>query len=117
MTTPKHAVREPLRAGSAVDPIGGATRMEAAAALPLYYRIGEAIISALNEDKLPDMMAFPSDRVLGEPMGVVRNTIGGVRRYLHDRGHLENYQRVRYLTRDTSSTSVRRRYSADRQRP
>jgi len=48
-------VREPPRARSAVDLIAGATRLEATAALRLHYRIGEAIISALNEDRLPDI--------------------------------------------------------------
>jgi len=55
MTSLNHAVREPPRARSTVDLIAGATRLEATAALRLHYRIGEAIISALNEDRLPDI--------------------------------------------------------------
>lgn len=82
--------------------------------VPHYYRIGEAIISALHEDRLPDLTTFPNDRELGERMGVARNTMTGVRRYLTDRGHLEVHDGVRYLTRDTSGTAVRRRYATKR---
>lgn len=85
-----------------------AAGLEPAPVRPHYNRIAEAIITALSEDRLPEVMIFPSNTGLRERLDVAPTTLHGVRRYLHDRGHLETHNGVQYLTRDTSCRAVRR---------